>query len=555
MSEVALEKIIRTRKQSESERKWARPDRPSKCTYELGDDITKSPHHHVNKQVPPKILPNVLYRIGDTPLIKINKIAQSDGLECDILAKCEFFNAGGSVKDRIGLRMVEEAEREGKLKPGDVLIEPTSGNTGIGLALAAAVKGYRCVIVMPEKMSMEKVDVLRALGAEIVRTPTSASFDSPESHIGVAHRLLQEIPNSHILDQYTNAGNPLAHYDGTGQEILNACDGRVDMVVMGAGTGGTLTGVARKIKENCPNCKIIGVDPYASILAEPDELNVTSVTGYEVEGTGYDFIPTVCERKYVDRWYKTYDKESFLMSRRLIKEEGLLCGGSSGASMHIALQAAKDFGLGKGHKVVVILPDSVRNYMTKFLSDDWMSHRGFIEADPKYIDTNAWWYNLETSALKLAAPLTIQPKVTIQETLSILTREGFDQVPVVGETGEILGVLTTGHVMSELMRAKAKPSDPVENIVYKQFKTVTLNTKLGLLSRMLDTDHFVLVVQDQRQFEGQGKESMKKMIFGIATRIDLLNFIAQNMENHLDNGSHGNGHCGMNGDCATNGKK
>jgi cystathionine beta-synthase len=197
-------------------------------------------------------LPNILHHIGNTPLVRINSIAKAAGLKCELLAKCEFFNAGGSVKDRIGYRMVEDAEKSGRLKKGDVLIEPTSGNTGIGLALAAAVKGYRCIIVMPEKMSQEKVDVLRGLGAEIVRTPTEAAFDSPESHIGVANRLNKEIPNSHILDQYSNPSNPLAHYDGTAEEILDACDGKVDMVVATAGTGGTIAGIARKIKEKLP---------------------------------------------------------------------------------------------------------------------------------------------------------------------------------------------------------------------------------------------------------------------------------------------------------------
>merc|ERR1719336_2319597 len=210
--------------------------------------------------------------------------------------------------------MVEDAEKAGQLKPGDTIIEPTSGNTGIGLALAAAVRGYRCVIVLPEKMSAEKVATLRALGAEIVRTPTEASWDSPESHISVAQRLLAEIPNSIILDQYRNPGNPLAHYDITAEEILAQCGGKVDMVVMGAGTGGTVSGIGRKLKEKCPECIVVGVDPLGSILAEPENLNRTEVTYYDVEGTGYDFLPTVLDRKVVDKWIKSADKESFIMA-------------------------------------------------------------------------------------------------------------------------------------------------------------------------------------------------------------------------------------------------
>lgn len=217
---------------------------------------------------------------------------------------------------------------------------------------------------MPEKMSQEKVDVLRALGAEIVRTPTEAAFDAPESHIGVAKRLNAEIPNSVILDQYANPYNPLAHYDGTAEEILKACNGKVDMFVAGAGTGGTITGVARKLKEKCPNCVIVGVDPHGSILAQPEELN-KQLASYKVEGIGYDFIPRVLDRTVIDQWYKSSDHESFTYSRRLIREEGILCGGSSGSAMWAAMQAAKQ--LGPGKRCVVLLADSVRNYMSKFL--------------------------------------------------------------------------------------------------------------------------------------------------------------------------------------------
>lgn len=530
--------MMSTTTQNGGEKKWKRPDLPSTCTYKLGESCPKdSPHTHKNRQPPSKLFDNVLGKIGETPLIKINKIAKGLGLDCNVYAKCEFFNAGGSVKDRIGLRMVEDAEARGDLKPGDVLIEPTSGNTGIGLALAAAVKGYRCIIVMPEKMSLEKVDVLRALGAEIVRTPTSASFDSPESHISVARRLLQEIPNSHILDQYSNASNPLAHYDGTAVEFLDSLDDKVDLVVCGAGTGGTLTGVARKVKERCPNCKVVGVDPLGSILAQPEDINKTSVTSYEVEGTGYDFIPTVLDRRYVDKWYKSADKPSFQMSRRLIKEEGLLCGGSSGAAMYVAMQAAKDFDLKAGQNVVVILPDSVRNYMTKFLSDDWMQEREFFETNIK--DVPEWWWNLNVSALNLNAPLTVNPEVTIQETLALLNREGYDQVPVVKESGHVEGMVTVGHMMSEVTKGKVKASDPVSKVIYKQFKQITLDLTLGRLSRMLDTDHYVLVVRDQRLYQGSGTETVKKMIFGIATRIDLLNFITRGEStNGHANGDH-----------------
>ena len=316
------------------------------------------------------ILDNISQAIGNTPTVKLNSVGCE--LACDLYVKCEFFNAGGSVKDRIGLRMVEKAEKSGRIKPGDTLIEPTSGNTGIGMALTAAVKGYRCIIVMPEKMSKEKQVILEALGAEIVRTPTQAAWDSPESHIGVAKKLNQEISDSHILDQYSNPDNPDAHYEGTAEEILAEFGTDLDMCVMGVGTGGTITGVAKKLKEKNPSIKIIGADPFGSILGGGDD-----VFPYQVEGIGYDFFPDVLDNDLVDDYVKVNDQDSFVMARRLIKEEGLLCGGSSGTAMVAALEKAKD--LEAAQKCLVILPDGVRNYLSKFLSDEWMKKEGFME--------------------------------------------------------------------------------------------------------------------------------------------------------------------------------
>ena len=316
------------------------------------------------------ILDNISQAIGNTPTVKLNSVGCE--LACDLYVKCEFFNAGGSVKDRIGLRMVEKAEKSGRIKPGDTLIEPTSGNTGIGMALTAAVKGYRCIIVMPEKMSKEKQVILEALGAEIVRTPTEAAWDSPESHIGVAKKLNQEISDSHILDQYSNPDNPDAHYEGTAEEILAEFGTDLDMCVMGVGTGGTITGVAKKLKEKIPSIKIIGADPFGSILGGGDD-----VFPYQVEGIGYDFFPDVLDNDLVDDYVKVNDQDSFVMARRLIKEEGLLCGGSSGTAMVAALEKAKD--LDAAQKCLIILPDGVRNYLSKFLSDEWMKKEGFME--------------------------------------------------------------------------------------------------------------------------------------------------------------------------------
>ncbi|XDA71545.1 hypothetical protein R6Z07M_001875 [Ovis aries] len=507
---------------------WIRPDAPSRCSWQLGRPVSDSPHCHAALVKSPKILPDILKKIGDTPMVRINKIGRNFGLKCELLAKCEFFNAGGSVKDRISLRMIEDAEREGTLKPGDTIIEPTSGNTGIGLALAAAVKGYRCIIVMPEKMSTEKVDVLRALGAEIVRTPTNARFDSPESHVGVAWRLRNEIPNSHILDQYRNASNPLAHYDITAEEILQQCDGRLDMLVASAGTGGTITGVARKLKEKCPGCKIVGVDPEGSILAEPEELNQTEQTAYEVEGIGYDFIPTVLDRTVVDKWFKSNDEEAFAFARMLIAQEGLLCGGSSGSAMSVAVKAAQE--LQEGQRCVVILPDSVRNYMSKFLSDKWMLQKGFMKEEEISVK-KPWWWHLQVQELSLSAPLTVLPTVTCEHTIEILREKGFDQAPVVDESGVILGMVTLGNMLSSLLAGKVQPSDQVCKVIYKQFKQIRLTDPLGKLSHILELDHFALVVHEQIQYRCRGESSKRQMVFGVVTAIDLLNFVAAHERN------------------------
>ena len=316
------------------------------------------------------IYENILETIGSTPLVKLNRMGQD--LEATVYLKCEFFNPGGSVKDRIGYNMVKKAQEEGRIRPGDTLIEPSSGNAGIGIALAGAVLGYKVIIVMPEKMSQEKELILLALGAEIIRTPTEAASHDPESHISQAKKLQKEIPRACILDQYSNPNNYKAHYEGTAREILEDLNNQVDMLVAGAGTGGTLTGLSKKIKEHCPQCQIIGVDPVGSILAGED-----TVKSYEVEGIGYDFIPDVLDRSLVDEWIKTEDKESFQVARELILKEGILCGGSSGSALLAGLKVAKR--LKKNQNCVIIIPDGIRNYMSKFINEEWMQKKGFSQ--------------------------------------------------------------------------------------------------------------------------------------------------------------------------------
>jgi cystathionine beta-synthase len=410
-------------------------------------------------------------------------------------AKCEFLNPGGSVKDRIGYRMVMDAEEKGLLTPGvSTIIEPTSGNTGVGLAMAAAVRGYRCIIVMPEKMSDEKVNTLKALGAEIIRTPTEAAFDQPESLIAVAQRLQKEIPNSYIPDQYRNCGNPLAHYDGTGAEIVYQLDGKVDMIVLGTGTGGTVAGIGRKIKEECPKCVVVGVDPEGSILARPEEINKSEVSMYEVEGIGYDFIPTVLDHSVVDKWIKTNDRAALPMARRLIKEEGFLCGGSSGSAMAAAIEVAKE--LKEGQNCVVILPDNIRNYMTKFVVDNWMEARDFKE--PINTEEHSWWNN-KVSNLTLRPPLTVTENVTCQEVIDIMHNEDIDQIPVIDRNGSAKGMATINYLVNRMLNFNLKGSESIDRAIFKKFTRVNLNTSLGKLSRILEKDPYVLVTQTQKE--------------------------------------------------------
>merc|ERR1719510_2396310 len=321
--------------------------------------------------------------IGGTPMVRMSRWAKLNGLECEVLAKAEFLSAGGSVKDRIGLRMIQEAERSGRIKPGDTLIEATSGNAGIGLALTAAVKGYKMIICLPKKMSGEKVNTMKCLGAEILRTPTEAAWDAEDSHIFLSARLAKEL-NGHVLDQYINPGNPLAHYDGTAEEIAEQVGGKLDYMIMSAGTGGTISGTAKKLKEKIPGVQIVAVDPYGSILAEPDSLNDGSkrtgqgrLTAYQVEGIGYDFIPTVLDREVADHWVKTDDDEAFAAMRAIVRHEGLLIGSSCGSTMAGAYRFIRENNIGKDKRVAVLFADSSRNYMSKMMDDEWIKKTGF----------------------------------------------------------------------------------------------------------------------------------------------------------------------------------
>lgn len=320
---------------------------------------------------------NILETIGNTPLVRLNSITK--GLKPTILAKVEYFNPGGSVKDRIGIRMIEDAEKKGLLKKGGTIIEPTSGNTGVGLALVAAMRGYKTIFVMPDKMSKEKINLLEAYGAEVVITPTNVQPDSPESNMSVAKRLSKEIDGAFMPMQYFNEINPLAHYETTGPEIWRDTDGKVDYFVAGMGTGGTISGVAKYLKEKNPKIKIIGADPEGSMYHHTFYKTNGPIHSYKVEGIGEDFMPSTIDLKLVDEIITVDDKHAFLMARRLARKEGLLVGGSSGAAVYAALEVAKK--INENKVIVVLLPDTGRNYISKIYSDEWMRENGFIEVE------------------------------------------------------------------------------------------------------------------------------------------------------------------------------
>lgn len=322
-----------------------------------------------------KYYQNILETIGKTPLVRLNKVTSE--IKATILAKVEYFNPGGSVKDRIGIAMIEEAEKKGLLKEGGTIVEPTSGNTGIGLALAAAQKGYKAIFTMPEKMSKEKELILRAFGAEVVRTPSDAqSIDDPKGLFKITEKILKETPDSFCPHQYFNQKNPEAHYQTTGPEIWRDTDGKITHFVAGMGTGGTITGIGRYLKEKNPNAKIIGVDPEGSIFHHRFYKTKEESHGYKIEGIGEPFMPETLDLKMVDEIITVNDKEAYSMARRLAREEGLLVGSSSGAAVVAALRAAKD--LEESDLVVVLLPDTGRNYLSTIFNDEWLRKNGLL---------------------------------------------------------------------------------------------------------------------------------------------------------------------------------
>jgi cystathionine beta-synthase len=448
---------------------------------------------------------NILSLIGHTPLVKINKLAKQHGIKATLLAKMESLNPGYSVKDRIGISMIDYAEKEGQLKPGGTIIEATSGNTGIGLALVAAIRGYKCIFVMTDKVSMEKNRYLKSLGADVIICPAAAKHGTPDHYVEVAKRVAKETPNSFYPDQYNHPANPAAHYRTTGPEIWEATEGKITHFVSGIGTGGTISGTGRYLKEKNPGIKIIGADPYGSIFKTYKESGlVPEATPYLVEGIGQSLPVGNADMKIVDEIINITDRESFEYARQLSRVEGIFCGGSTGTNFAGAIKAAKD--LDKSAIVVFIVCDTGEHYLTKFHSDEWMKEKLLLE--PQRVTAR-----LVAETKNAASPgelLFVAPDTTVGEALKYMADNSVTQLPVLDD-GRSVGSLKESRVLAKLLENRDLMESPVSEIMEKSFPVVDVDTNLNKIVPMLHKSPAVLV------------EDFKR-ITGIITRADVLDF-------------------------------
>jgi cystathionine beta-synthase len=460
----------------------------------------------------PREYPSVLELVGDTPIVRLDVIGRD--VAPRLLAKLEYLNPGGSVKDRIGLAMIEQAEREGKLKPGGTIVEPTSGNTGVGLAIAAAKKGYRCIFVMPDKMSQEKISMLRAYGAEVVICPTAVEPDSPESYYSVSDRLAEEIPGGFKPDQYSNMANPQAHYEVTGPEIWEQTGGDIDAILISVGTGGTITGVGRYFKERKPEVLIVGADPAGSVFTARDEGDVHP---YLVEGIGKDTWPETLDRSVVDEWVQVSDRDSFLIARRLAREEGLLAGGSSGTTVWAALRIAERFS--PEATILTMLPDSGRSYMSKFFDDNWMLEHGFVERRAPLPTVAELLRSKRIEETEVPALITIAAHQKVGEAIDVMQRFSISQLPVVrdGEVGslaDVIGSLQDRDLLDRVFKNPDALHEDVAAAMQPPLAAVEADQTLDeVFSTLTGRTNAVVVADSGRPV-------------GVLTRSDLLEFLA-----------------------------
>ena len=461
--------------------------------------------------------PTILDLVGATPIVRLDKLGRE--VEPTLLAKLEYLNPGGSVKDRIGLPMIEQAEREGKLKPGGTIVEPTSGNTGVGLAIAAAIKGYRCIFVMPDKMSQEKIALLRAYGAEVVICPTAVPADSPESYYSVSDRLAEEIPGGFKPDQYSNMANPEAHYEHTGPEIWEQTGGELDAIVISVGTGGTISGVGRYFKERKPEVLIVGADPEGSVYTAQDERDVHP---YLVEGIGKDTWPQTMNPDVVDEWVRVSDRDSFLTARRLAREEGLLAGGSSGTSAWAMLQVAKQFG--PEGRVLTLLPDSGRNYLSKFYDDNWLLDHGFLDRTAPTPTVEQVLQAKRTDGPGVPEFVVIGSHQKVGEAIELMQQYSISQLPVVrdGDSESLAGVVGSLQDRDLLDRVFKNPDalhEDVANAMQPPLATIDVRDSLDeVFSTLTGRTNAVVVARDGRPI-------------GVVTRSDLLEYLAHQRGN------------------------
>jgi len=453
-----------------------------------------------------RLKPNILAAIGNTPLVKLNRVVPEGAAE--VWVKCEYLNPAGSIKDRMANYIIEQAEKKGILKPGGLIVENTSGNTGQGLAMAAAIKGYRCIFTMPDKMSKEKQDSLKAYGAEVIITPTDVPGDSPEHYVNVAKKIAEDTPGAFYVDQYHSSWNIDAHYHSTGKEIFEDTDGgKFDAFVGGTGTGGTVSGVGRYLKEHAPHIKIIGADPLGSVhyhLFHTKTLPTAHV--YMVEGIGEDIECRAMDFSVVDDMRQVNDRDSFVMARRLVREEGLFCGGSSGCNVHIAVKIAQQ--LGPGKVVVTVLPDSATRYTTKFLSDAWMKDYGFLGSDRDLGIVE------DILAGKKQTIITASEHDPIMTIVGLMKQHGVSQVPIVDAKGHPVGMVHEMDILRALQAGTVKTTDAVKAVSHHLGGLIYPKARIEELYRIFETNQVAVVVDQEK-------------IVGIISQIDVIEFMGK----------------------------